>query len=186
MESFDPPPGIDGFTGARLAVPVFERLGEKQIDLLGGEDVATATELAELIERLRIRLGERATLQIKLLENHLPEKAWRGIPAVETNSNQLTSHGHKPPRPLSLFPPREIDVIVAPSDDREGRPVAFSIGRASHRILHAFGPERIAGIWWEGHHRTRDYFRAAADTGRHFWLFRVRENNRWFLHGEFI
>jgi protein ImuB len=89
-------------------------------------------------------------------------------------------------RPLHLLPrPREILVMVSPSDDREGRPVSFTHDGNMHRIVHTVGPERVAGQWWEGHHRTRDYFDVEDDTGERFWIFRVRESGRWFLHGEF-
>ena len=27
-----------------------------------------------------------------------------------------------------------------------------------HPVVHAVGPERIAGRWWDGHDKTRDYF----------------------------
>jgi protein ImuB len=101
------------------------------------------------------------------------------------------------PRPLHLFPlPQEVQVIAAPSYERDGAPLSFTraggrvhrltrAGGRVHRLTRAAGPERIAGAWWEGHARTRDYFDAEDASGKRFWLFRVRESGRWFLHGEF-
>ena len=54
-----------------------------------------------------------------------------------------------------------------------------------HTVKHALGPERIAGQWWEGHHKTRDYFDVADETGQRYWMFRVQETGKWFLHGKF-
>jgi protein ImuB len=107
-----------------------------------------------------------------------------------------------PHRPLTLLPaPQEIRVTVSPSEDRDGRPIQFSggdgidaggtgrVGRVGrgrvHRVVHWVGPERIAGQWWEGHNKTRDYFDVEDETGRRYWIFRVQESGRWFLHGMF-
>jgi protein ImuB len=76
--------------------------------------------------------------------------------------------------------------MVSPSDDRDGRPVqVIWPDGTSQRIVHALGPDRIAGQWWRGHDKTRDYFDAEDEAGRRLWLFRVCETGRWFLHGEY-
>jgi protein ImuB len=75
--------------------------------------------------------------------------------------------------------------MVSPSHDREGRPVLFAHHGEVHRLAHAVGPERIAGQWWQGHLKTRDYFDVEDEDGKRFWLFRVAETGRWFLHGEY-
>jgi protein ImuB len=51
--------------------------------------------------------------------------------------------------------------------------------------VHVRGPERIAGQWWNGSGKTRDYFDVADTAGSRFWLFRVMETNQWYLHGIF-
>ena len=83
--------------------------------------------------------------------------------------------------------------MVRPSEDRDGAPVAFQYDGRSHRIVHAVGPERIAGAWWsEQGGPTRDYFWVEDKAGLRFWLFRAglyRDMPRglsvpcWFLHG---
>ncbi len=67
----------DGFAGLRLSVPLFERLTQEQLHLLDHETQAAENEMGHLIERLRVRLGEGAVLFPKLVESHLPEKAFR-------------------------------------------------------------------------------------------------------------
>jgi protein ImuB len=51
--------------------------------------------------------------------------------------------------------------------------------------MHCVGPERIAGRWWDGNDKTRDYFDIADPTGNRFWLFRVSQTGKWYLHGTF-
>ena len=75
--------------------------------------------------------------------------------------------------------------MVSPSDDREGRPVMFVHEDGVHRVAHCVGPERIAGRWWDGNDKTRDYFDVQDETGRRFWVFRVTQTGKWYLHGVF-
>jgi hypothetical protein len=183
-----------GFTGLRLAVPVFERLTEEQIYLLEQAEHAGRQELDRLAERLRIRLGQEGLLGVQAVESYMPERAyqtWHGRPARDRPSSRREeeSWAGRPcheSRPLHLLlRPREIRVIVRPSEDRDGAPVAFELEGRSHRIVHAVGPERIAGAWWLGHDKTRDYFDVEDEGGRRWWVFRVFQTSRWFLHGNF-
>jgi protein ImuB len=79
----------------------------------------------------------------------------------------------------------EIPVIVSPSNDREGRPISFTRAGDVHRLPLCIGPERIAGQWWEGRDKTRDYFEVEDSQGKRFWIFRVLQTGRWYLHGRF-
>lgn len=75
--------------------------------------------------------------------------------------------------------------MVTPCEDAEGLPAAFTHQGMVRPVAHVVGPERIAGRWWTGHDKTRDYFDVADPTGRRFWLFRVQQTGRWYLHGIF-
>jgi protein ImuB len=88
--------------------------------------------------------------------------------------------------PLHLLNrPEQIGVIVSPSHDCQGRPVSFTWRGRVHRLVHSTGPQRIAGQWWQGHRKTRDYFDVENDAGERFWIFRVMETRKWYVHGEF-
>jgi protein ImuB len=177
-----------GFTGIHLHVPVFERLTEEQISLCQEDDLAGQAELDELIARVVARLGDDAIVQPKLLESHVPERAftWHGLPARdEKNETRAGSPCHEN-RPLQLLSmPVEIGVMVSPSDDRDGRPILFRRGSDVHQLTHAIGPERISGEWWRGHEKTRDYFDVEDEEGKRFWVFRVNETGKWYVHGTF-
>jgi hypothetical protein len=182
-----------GFTGLRLAVPLSEPLTEEQIFLLEQEEHTSRQELDRLIERLRLRLGEESLVGVEPVESYVPERAYRtqgsGFRVQEKKTKASlpepsTLNPEPSCRPLHLLPtPRELRVMVQPSDDRDGAPVAFSIDNQTHRIVHAVGPERIAGAWWLGHDKTRDYYDVEDDTGRRWWVFRVLETFKWYLHG---
>jgi protein ImuB len=175
--------GGDGFLGIRLFVARAERISDEQIALLDQELYAGEIELAQLIERLRVRMGEGAIATPTLVESHLPERAWTETTIDVAPVPRQEQHST---RPLQLVPePIDIAVMVSPSEDRDGRPILFRHDNQVHELRHAIGPERISGEWWRGHDRTRDYFDVEDEDGRRFWVFRVQETNRWYLHGMF-
>jgi protein ImuB len=188
-----------GFIGLRLAVPVFERLSEEQIFLLEQEEQRGQEELDRLIERLRIRLGQEALVAVEAVESHVPERAYRvgsgvrvqgsakkGKGAASSFSEPYALSPEPSARPLHLLPmPREVRVMVRPSHDRDGAPVAFTMDGETRPIVQAVGPERIGGAWWTGNNKTRDYFDVEDEAGRRWWLFRVLQSSKWYLHGSF-
>ena len=66
-----------------------------------------------------------------------------------------------------------------------GQPMQFVRNNRVHRLAHVAGPERIGGQWWDGHDKTRDYFDVEDTTGRRWWVFRVLETFKWYLHGSY-
>ncbi|MDB5302928.1 MAG: polymerase [Phycisphaerales bacterium] len=178
-----------GFIALTLTVLASEPLTPEQLCIFGEESRAAEMEFGHLMERLRIRLGAGAVLTADLAASHLPERAFRLSDATET---VLTPHKNRAEgrklksRPLHLLPkPAEIHCTVAPSVLGAGEPLIFTYNGTAYRIVQASGPERISGVWWEGRNKTRDYFDVEEEAGRRFWIFRVAETRRWFLHGVF-
>ena len=54
------------------------------------------------------------------------------------------------------------------------RRARFVWRRATHAVVRAEGPERVAMEWWraQGEMLTRDYFRVEDEAGLRFWLYR--------------
>jgi protein ImuB len=207
--------GDDGFLAIAMHSPLIEPLDAEQIALLGADQYEAQIELASLLERLSVRFGEGILSQAELVESHIPERAFaigagrmrihheaakntkqfwseenhsRSEHDTKTKDSSCSSwlSGSFSPRPLQLLGrPMEIQTVVSPSEDRDGHPILFRRGGQVHRLRHAIGPERIAGQWWRGHDKTRDYFDVEDEAGRRYWLFRVNETARWFVHGVF-
>jgi len=191
----------EGFSGLRISVPLCERLTDEQIALLEHEQYAGQIQLDRLIERLRVRLGTEAIAQPECVEAYVPELVWAREEDAETRrrgdagkkkrqalsaSPCLRVPASSSIRPLHLLSlPTELRVMVTPSEDVEGHPAAFTHEGIVRPVVGCVGPERIAGRWWEGHDKTRDYFDVSDPAGRRFWIFRVAETGRWYLHGTF-
>jgi hypothetical protein len=189
------PPSIDdynGFIGLRLHVTRAESISTEQITLNGGAAFESRIELDDLVERLSVRLGDDAVVQAQSVESFLPEKAVRFTrdDRDESRREQVERewiNPQAPHPPLCLRPPTEIRVTVAPSHDRDGRPVQIidPVRRYSLPIAHSTGPTRVAGQWWTGHDKSRDYFDVELPDGKRWWVFRVNETGRWFWQGEY-
>jgi len=193
----------DGFTGVRLSVPVMERVSDEQLRLLGEDIHDSEIQVDHLLERLRVRLGQEAAVCPQLVESHLPERAFRCVPTVYAGAGLrarpdspkekkkgrlgvLPVQKNSRSRPLHLLAgPVEVRCTSIPTEDAEGRPIVFASDEGVHQVAQVRGPERICGVWWEGRFKTRDYFEVEDSTGRRFWLFRVAETRRWYLHGIF-
>lgn len=174
-----------GFTAMVLEVARSQNLAHQQVTLDDSDRVQHDYAWQNTLDLIRTRLGETSVAQVQLEQSYLPEKAFKqvaiGIAEEEPADAELPGN-----RPLVLqSPPVELRVMVAPSHDADGAPLNFNFQGTLHTIKHALGPERIAGQWWEGHNKTRDYFDVADQTGRRYWMFRVQETGKWFLHGKF-
>ncbi len=155
-------------------------------------------DVAALIDQLSIRYGATAITRPVGYNSHVPERAAAYVPAqgwrVEDAGHgavMQTRFASEPPsRPIRLFdPPALVDVIAEVPD---GPPLKFRFRRVLHEVIHAEGPERIAGEWWhEPDAATRDYFKVEDVEGRRFWLYRAglygdeTDRPRWFMHGLF-
>jgi protein ImuB len=194
-------PGF-GFDLIRLSASRTEIVVQQQRDL--DANVHDNDELAALIDRIAARIGGSRVMVHLPQGTHIPERAVLALPAqhhlvLSAHADWPARVEEEPPlRPLRLFErPEQIQVIAQVPD---GPPARFVWRRASHAVIRAEGPERIAMEWWRapGAMLTRDYFRVEDEIGLRFWLYRdglydreiVQEEGRvvqpnWFMHGLF-
>jgi protein ImuB len=124
---------------------------------------------AQLIERLRARLGEGAVLALALRADHRPELAWGQTPIIsDATSSPKNNWGLSPIRPLWLL----------------AEPRSLGADPAATELKLLSGPERIETGWWDGDDIGRDYFVGRDGRGEEFWLYRDR-GGQWFVHGVF-
>ena len=163
-----------------LGVPVAERIAEVQHALFERRDDDEAG-LVALIDRLSNLLGRQAVTRPCCVADAQPEYAFRFEP-VEAACGIATPQA-APPRPLSVWPvPVPVEAMAVYP---EGPPARFTWQGAEWRIVSWWGPERIETGWWRGDDVHRDYYVVTTQAGSRFWLFRRRDNGRWFLHGCF-
>jgi protein ImuB len=179
-----------GFCQFTLDVSLHEKISDTQPVFFEGVGKSIGQiELDRLFDQLRVAFGDGSIVRPKLVESYLPERAWQ-LASEEQKGSPITT---APVRPLHLLAtPTEIRVICEPSDDYRGLPRQFTWAGQTYHLTYAVGPERIAGEWWRGHHRTRDYYDVEDERGMRFWIFRVitrkseeTSSTRWFLQGRF-
>ena len=194
-------PGF-GFDLIRLCASRTEIVVQQQRDL--DANVHDNDELTALIDRIAARIGGKRVVVHLPQDTHIPERAVWAAPAQYHLAAAACAVwparavDEPPSRPLRLFErPEQIKVIAQVPD---GPPARFVWRRATHAVIHAEGPERIAMEWWraKGTMLTRDYFRVEDETGLRFWLYRDGLYDReiaqaegravqpnWFMHGLF-
>jgi protein ImuB len=184
IETIDPGFGIDRMV---LAAEVAEPLGANQSAFAEGVAARAMrrAELAELLDRLRARLGPGVVHRLALRASHIPERAV--VPAEPVLPLPSGGGGECRPvralRPARLFQPPEPVSVVSLLPD--GPPKRFRWRNQVIGIARAEGPERISPEWWRDEAgTTRDYWRVEAEEGGRFWLYRDQPA-RWFLHGLF-
>ncbi|MDH7797750.1 MULTISPECIES: DNA polymerase Y family protein [unclassified Beijerinckia] len=184
-------PGF-GFDLIRILVPVAEPLDAAQVSLDGKANADS--EVADLVDKLVARFGRDRVQHFVPRDTHDPHRRAFTVPATGTFA---PAHWDKPEpdepplRPLHIFNPPQPVLVTAQVPD--GPPARFVWRRASHEIVLAEGPERIASEWWRREHDvpTRDYYRVEDMEGRRFWIFRDGlyerevEKPQWYLHGLF-
>ena len=208
--ALDPQFGFDAFA---LEADWTEDLGAAQESLV--EEPSGEQQLARLVDRLTVKLGQRAVRQPQPFESHLPERANRWVAAIKAysldkgfrlKSGKEAVREYAGPlhhcveglpkasriRPQRLLDrPEAIEVIYATP---EGLPRRFMWRRMVHDIARVEGPERIAPEWWRqpSSTRLRDYYRVEDQIGRRYWIYRegLIGDGRggapgWFIHGLF-
>jgi protein ImuB len=141
----------------------------------GGGEAGLLSGSQELIERLRMRLGESAVQGLRCEDSHCPEGASRPVSPLAPGFRRGAAV-----RQVTAQPARPLWLLAEPQllSEREGWPQLAGPLRLGR------GPERIESQWWEAQGVARDYYHATDGNGIAVWVFRERRPpHRWFLHG---
>jgi protein ImuB len=180
LGSVDPGHGLDE---ARLAAARVEGLEARQLAAPGEEPDPDA--MAELVDRLALRLGPGRLFRAAPVESEWPERAVRRVAPLSPATGLTWPADLKRPGRL-LTPPEPVMVMAVLPD---APPSAFTWRGSRRRVARADGPERVFGEWWRADDEvlaSRDYYRVEDETGARYWLFRdapAGEGARWWLHG---
>jgi protein ImuB len=143
----------------RIEAEEFEPLHERTSEMFGDAQ-ADGEDWAQLVERLKGRLGDASIHGLATQPDHRPEFAWRRVEPGEWDPREFVQPG---PRPAWLLePPRRLE-------------------QQDFELL--AGPERIESGWWDGDDAKRDYFIARSEESSLLWVYRDEEG--WYVHGLF-
>jgi protein ImuB len=176
---------MSGVHGVRMEVVEVGLPPLRQATLFGddaGDEHPQA--LAELVDRLSMRLGRQAVLRPRLIPDPQPEFAFESVPWLDTPASvekeTVGVASHLRCRPLRLF--RSPQPLVVQQFSSEGVPTR--VQRST--VILVSGPERIEVGWWRGLDVKRDYYRLSLANGAILWAFVDRDTGAWFLHGLFV
>lgn len=181
ISSLEPDLGFELFL---LEAPVVESATAAQ-EALWHSNSVNDDKLAELVDRLVCRLGDRSVFRYLPAEHYWPERSARA--AASLDEKPATEWRVDLPRPVHLLPKPEPVEVAVPLPDYP--PMHFRYNGMLHRVRKADGPERIEQEWWLQRGEYRDYYAVEDEAGRRYWLFRSGHYGattpRWFLHGFF-
>ena len=183
-------------------------LVQQQRDLFDDKPRLGQQALSHLINRLAGRLGNENVVYPTLQSGAQPEYSYRLKPLVDANRRRRRQtakskdNSHRLARPIRLFDQPVPIKVTFPSvsqttetlgqsattssvRDLHQPPMTIMIEQTVHKVVAAWGPERIETGWWRGPTVCRDYWRIAINNGQHLWVYRDLRRNRWWLHGSF-
>jgi protein ImuB len=141
----------------------------------------------KLAETLHARLGSARVFQLRAVDEHRPERAWRAVPIAVDAAERIAPARVAGERPLLIAPQPQ---PLPAREDADDEPPRY---RGALKLI--AGPERIEAGWWDlaspafGQPRgavARDYFVARNPHGQTLWIYRDLAAPRgWFLHGFF-
>lgn len=207
---FSPPETGDSDLGGGGQPAAIARLVDTLSGRLGGDAVLG-------VRSRKDPLPERAYASFPLAGRARPDRRRSGRPASTGIPDGVSPHEtptpHDPPSPHDIPTPHDAlsrpltlharPVPLAVLEERDsGRsadghscaagkwmshPSLFRADGRRHRVIRAWGPERIETGWWGGRTIRRDYFRLLTDRGQVWWVFRERSTppGRWMVHGLF-
>jgi protein ImuB len=161
---------------------------------------ASDASLAQLFERIGARIGEQNVLQLFVEDDHRPEHAMsartyrsparRSAPRKPRKPHERAGGQEEPAPVQSAF---DLPEVPLPSQPRPAwlleKPLKLAMrgDRPVYRrpLKTLTRAERVEAGWWDGEGVGRDYYVAADDQGRMFWLYRERIGGQWYLQGLF-
>ncbi len=155
--------------------------------------------LAQLFERIGARVGEQNVLQLFVEDDHRPERAMAARAYRATPGKAGKARKPRDPKPkeaqtaASTQCALDLPDVPLPSQPRPAwlleKPLKLAVrnDRPVYRrpLKMLTRAERIETGWWDGEEVERDYYVAADDQGRTFWLYRERMGGEWYLQGLF-
>lgn len=166
-------------TALALEVDVAELSSPAAADLFGTGPDPDAFP-AQLLERLRARLGADAVHGLRVCSEHRPEYAWQAVPDPRV-LHRLQDGLHDSPHIGNTLPDgaRPLWLLESPLKLglHSGEPCFHG------QLLFESGPERIESGWWDGGDIRRDYHVARSARGERLWVF--HDDSGWYLHGLF-
>lgn len=167
-------------------------------DTLFPSPEASDASLAQLFERIGARIGEQNVLQLFVEDDHRPEQAMsartyrarRPAARKPRKANGQTDAQQETAPVQTAF---DLPEVPLPSQPRPAwlleKPLKLAVrdDRPVYRrpLKTLTRTERIEAGWWDGEGVGRDYYVAADDQGRMFWLYRERIGGQWYLQGLF-
>ena len=178
-------------TAMTLEAKYFEAFIAHSEDLLASQGDspinATRSPLSDLLELLQARLGNSAVQVLQAFAEYCPEHA--SVPIMYGENLHKNSHkdADRLLEVIGSLRPRPCWLLDEPESLLETKGQIYLQTSHTRTMLSIISEaEQIETRWWAGSDVRRDYYVAADNNGRLFWVFYSLSHTRgWYLHGIF-
>jgi protein ImuB len=187
--------------GVTVSIPATAPLSAEQGDLLIAAWRDQAQQLDAAFARVRVAFGAESVVQPAVRDAHRPDQAgaWAVVTSVEEALERASVRsGREAMRADDASVAtltRALRLLDAPElvelEQADGVPAALWWRGARIGVVHASGPERLSGAWWEAAPYAREYWRcdtagdgdAVPPAGASVLLYHDLAMQSWWLHG---
>ncbi len=178
-------------TAVTLEAKYFEAFIAHSEDLLARQADSlintTRSSLLDLLELLQARLGNSAVKVLQAFAEHCPEHASATIIHGENPPKRFQKDADRLLEVFGSFRPRPCWLLDEPESllEKHGQ-IYLQTSHTRTKLNIISEAEQIETRWWSGSDVRRDYYMAADNSGRTFWVFYSLSHTRgWYLHGIF-
>jgi len=172
-----------------------------ELDLFDHRDTEVSADAIDIaIARLQSVLGSDSVSAAELVDTHRPERAFKLTPFSPPRKQKRTRRAARPARParpalragdrdmvLPLVLTGMVGALrlVNPPSPQPTDLHTIEHEGARHRVVASHGPTKMDGEWWSDDSMGRDYYEVETDDGGRYWVFKAKNDGRFYLHGIF-
>jgi len=173
-----------------------------ELDLFDHRDTEVSADAIDIaIARLQSVLGTDSVNAAELVDTHRPERAFKLTPFSPPRRQKRTRRAKERPartaRPALRAGDRDMVLplvltgmvgalrLVNPPSPQPVDLRTIEHEGARHRVVASHGPTRMDGEWWSDDAMGRDYYEVETDDGGRYWVFKAKNDGRFYLHGIF-
>lgn len=180
----------------------------EELDLFDSRDSRPSPEAVDVaIARLESMFGKDSVSSAELVQNHRPERAFQLTPFCPPSFRSSSSRSSAPPQrtrkkksgarknvrrqqvclPLVMNGMSGALRLVDPPTPQpvDSGLTSITIEGVQSPVVASFGPTKVDTEWWSDAPVERDYYEVETEDGGRYWVFKRKEDNRYFLHGIF-
>ena len=141
--------------------------------------------------------GRDSVSSAELVQSHRPERAFQLTPFCPPRKPQRTRKKQGGKRKATKRQQASLPLVMNGMsgalrlvDPPTPQPVdsdlkSITIEGVQSPVVASFGPTKVDNEWWSSAPVARDYYEVETEDGGRYWVFKRKDDDRYYLHGIF-